>query len=138
MQCVPAFAYCAINAPPAAGYYPYNPAALDALSDAGKRLIPVCFDKPITTTRLLIERPSGQGSEFLLLHDDEHDGWELPGGEGWEEEGVGWDIDALQALTQTQLGLDIPWMSYIEDVGMPFTSESIRVRMRARFTRKSN
>ena len=112
--------YCAVNAPPAAGYYPYNPAAFDALSDAGKRLIPVCFDKPIPTTRLLIERRSDRESEFLLLYDDEHDRWELPGGEGWEEEAVGWDIGArvgaLQELIHSQLGLDIPWMSYIEDV----------------------
>ncbi len=121
--------YCAVNAPPAAGYYPYNRAALDSLSDAGKRLIPVCSDKPITTTRLLIECPSGGESKFLLLHDDENDRWELPGGEGREEEErVGWDVGArlgwdvgarvgsLQALTKTQLGLDIPWMSYIEDV----------------------
>ena len=113
--------YCAVNAPPSAGYYPYNSAALNSLSDAGKRLIPVCFDKPITTTRLLIECPSSAESKYLLLHDDENDRWELPGGEGWEEEeGVGWDIGAriasLQDLTQTQLGLDVPWMSYIKDV----------------------
>ena len=113
--------YCAVNAPPSAGYYPYNSAALNSLSDAGKRLIPVCFDKPITTTRLLIECPSSAESKYLLLHDDENNRWELPGGEGWEEEeGVGWDVGAriasLQDLTQTQLGLNVPWMSYIEDV----------------------
>ena len=117
--------YCAVDAPPAAGYYPYSPAARDALSDAGKRLIPVCFDKPITSARLLIERHSGEASEFLLHHAKERDHWErdhweLPGGEGGEEEEVGWDIGArigaLKALTQTQLGLDVPWMSYIEDV----------------------
>ena len=113
--------YCAIDAPPAAGYYPYNPAALDALSDDGKRLIPVCFDEPIATTRLLIEDSSGQESKFLLRRDAETNSWELPGGEGWEEEkGVGWDVGArigsLQDLTQTQLGLDVSWMSYIEDV----------------------
>ncbi len=112
--------YCAVNAPPSAGYYPYNSAALNALSDAGKRLIPVCFDKPIATARLLVECPSDNESKYLLLHDDESARWELPGGEGWEEEGVGWDIGAriasLQDLTKTQLGLDVPWMSYIEDV----------------------
>ena len=113
--------YCAIDAPPAAGYYPYNPAALDALSDDGKRLIPICFDKPIATTRLLIEDASTQESKFLLHRDVETNSWELPGGEGWEEEkGVGWDVGArigsLQELTQTQLGLEVPWMSYIEDV----------------------
>ena len=112
--------YCAVNAPPSAGYYPYNSAALNSLSDTGKRLIPVCFDNPITTTRLLIECPSDDESKYLLVHDDENNRWELPGGAGWEEEeGVGWDIGAriasLQDLTQTQLGLDVPWMSYIED-----------------------
>ena len=113
--------YCAIDAPPAAGYYPYNPAALDALSDDGKRLIPTCFDKPITTTRLLIEDASSAESKFLLRRDAETHHWELPGGMGWEEEkGVGWDVGArvgsLQEITQTQLGLEVPWMSYIEDV----------------------
>ena len=110
--------YCAVNAPPAAGYYPYNPAALDALSDDSKRLIPICFDKPMTTTRLLIEDASSQESKFLLHRDGE---WKLPGGEGWEEEKlVGWDVGArigsLQEIAKTQLGLDVPWMSYIEDV----------------------
>lgn len=113
--------YCAVNAPPAAGYYPYNPTALDALSDAGKRLIPTCFDKPIKTTRLLIEDSSTQEPKFLLRRAAETDSWVLPGGEGWEEEKlVGWDVGArigsLQALIQAQLGLEVPWMSYIEDV----------------------
>ncbi|RKU08108.1 hypothetical protein C6503_23275 [Candidatus Poribacteria bacterium] len=110
--------YCAVNAPPAAGYYPYNPAAWDAVSDDAKRLIPVCFDKPITTTRLLIEDTSTQESKFLLHRDRE---WKLPGGEGWEEEKlVGWDVGArigsLQELAKTQLDLEVSWMSYIEDV----------------------
>ena len=113
--------YCAADAPPAAGYYPYNPAAFNALSDDGKRLIPACFDKPITTTRLLIEHPSGQESKFLVHRDAEKASWELPGGKGWEEEKlVGWDVGArigsLQVLTQTQLDLEVSWMSYIEDV----------------------
>ena len=112
--------YCAVNAPPAAGYYSYNHAALDSLSDAGKRLLPACFDKPITTAHLLIECPNGEESKFLLLHDKENGRWELPGGEAWEEETVSWDVGArigsLQALTKAQLGLDIPWMSYIADV----------------------
>jgi len=112
--------YCAVNAPPAAGYYPYNSEVLGALSDAGKRLIPVCFDEPIATTRLLIERASEGDAEYLLVRDAEKDRWELPGGEGWEEEeGVGWDvgarIGALQVLVKQQLDLDVPWMSYIED-----------------------
>jgi hypothetical protein len=70
---------------------------------------------------LLVECPAGPESKFLLLHDDENDRWELPGGEGWEEEElVGWDVGArigsLQALIQTQLDIFVPWMSYIADV----------------------
>ena len=111
--------YCAADAPPAAGYYPYNRGALEALSDAGKRLLPVCFDRPITTTRLLIECPTGVDSRFLLCRDADSDVWQLPGGEGWEEETAGWDIGSrigsLRALVHAQLGLDVPWMSYIED-----------------------
>ena len=45
--------------------------------------------------------------------------WELPGGAGWEEESSGWDvgsrIGSLQALIDAQLGLKVPWMSYIDD-----------------------
>ncbi|MFP6722440.1 MAG: phytanoyl-CoA dioxygenase family protein [Candidatus Poribacteria bacterium] len=113
--------YCAVNSPPAAGYYPYNNAALSALIDAGQRLIPICFDQSIITTRLLIDCPSGRESKFLLLYDDESDCWELPDGVGWEEENlVGWDIGArigsLQALIETQLDIFIPWMSYIADI----------------------
>ena len=113
--------YCAVNAPPAAGYYPYNPAAWNALSDDGKRLIPVCFDKPITTTRLLIEDTSTQESKFLLHRDANTASWELPGGEGWEEEKlVGWDVGArigsMQERAKTQLDLEVSWMSYIQDV----------------------
>ncbi|MFT5087446.1 MAG: ectoine hydroxylase-related dioxygenase (phytanoyl-CoA dioxygenase family) [Candidatus Latescibacterota bacterium] len=115
--------YCAANAPPAAGYYPYNSAARTALSDAGKRLLPVCFDKEITDTRLLIERRLGQGSEYLLIKEEAQGRWALPGGKGWEEREALWDIGArvgsLQALTKEQLGIEIPWMSYIEDYELP-------------------
>ncbi len=111
--------YCAANAPPAAGYYPYDRAAYDAMSDEGKRLIPVWFEKPISTTQLLIEDTSTQESRFFLLKESE-DRWGLPGGEGWEEEKAGWDVGSriasVQSHVQTQLGIDVPWVSYIEDV----------------------
>jgi ectoine hydroxylase len=112
--------YCAANAPPAAGYYPYNTAALAALSDAGKRLLPVCFDRPINDVRLLVERRTKAESQYLLLEDKERGGWLLPGGQGWEEQEALWDVGArigsLQALVKEQLGIEIPWMSYIEDI----------------------
>ena len=114
--------YCAVNAPPAAGYYPYNDAAYHAMSDAGKRLIPVHFDGPISYARLLIERTSDAEPSFLLRHSADSNSWELPGGATEEEEeGVAWDIGArigaLQSMVEEQLnGEAIPWMSYIDDI----------------------
>ncbi len=114
--------YCAVNAPPAAGFYPYSNAAFNAMSDAGKRLIPIHFDDPITSARLLIERTSGAEPSFLLRHSVDSNSWELPGGASEEEEeGVAWDIGArigtLQSMVEQQLnGEAIPWMSYIEDI----------------------
>ena len=107
--------YCAVDAPPAAGHFRYSHAAHAALIDEGKRLLAVCSDRPLEETRLLIERP-GTEPIYLLREDGQ-----LPGGSGWEEtEGVGWDvgarIGALQSLAREQLGVEIPWMSYIADV----------------------
>ena len=64
------------------GYDPHNHVTLGALNDAGKRLTPVCFDQPSTTTHLLIDCSTGQESKFLILHDNENDRLELP----YEEE----------------------------------------------------
>ena len=111
--------YCAVNAPPAAGYYPYSQAAYDALSEEGRRLIPVHFEKPLATTQLLIEDTSDEEPRFFLMKESE-DRWRLPGGEGWEEDEAGWDVGSriasVQSHVQKQLGLDVPWVSYIEDV----------------------
>lgn len=113
--------YCAVNAPPAAGYYPYTPDALAALNDNSKRLLPICFDKPIISTRLLIEYPSSKESCYLLHNNKKTGTWELPGGEAREEEkSVGWDIgsriESMQQQAITQLDLEVPWMSYISDI----------------------
>ncbi len=114
--------YCAVNAPPAAGYYPYSNASYDSMSDAGKRLIPIHFNGPISSARLLIEDPSGAEPSFLLKRSADDGTWELPGGASQdEEEKVGWDIGsrigALQSMVEQQLnGNVIPWMSYIEDL----------------------
>ena len=113
--------YCAVNAPPATGYYPYSNAAYNSMSDAGKRLIPIHFDDPIKSARLLIEGPTPDEPSFLLMRDKDSDSWELPGGKSEEEEeAVGWDIGsrigALQSIVEGQLNVPaIPWMSYIDD-----------------------
>ncbi len=111
--------YCAVNAPPAAGHYRYNEAAYRSLSDAGKRLLALHSDAPLTTTRLLVERESSGESTFFLHYDHDTQAWQLPGGKSWEEDEIGWDVGSriasMQAFTQEQLGVDVPWMSYITD-----------------------
>ncbi len=110
--------YCGVSAPPAAGYYPYTSRAVEAMSDGGQRLIPRPIDQPIQSTRLLIEDGSSGESRYMVVNDQ--DGTALPGGEGWEEEDVGWDVGArigsLQGLVKEQIGIEIPWMTYIGDV----------------------
>ena len=111
--------YCGINAPPATGYYPYSEAAVRALSDGGKRLLPEPSDKPILTTRLLIEDASDGESRYLVQADENGGNLKLPGGVGWEEGKVGWDVGArigcLQSIVKEQMDVDVPWMSWIED-----------------------
>ena len=114
--------YCAVNAPPAAGYYPYSNAAYNSLGDTGKRLIPIHFDAPITSARLLIENAGRGTPSYLLMRDEDYNSWKLPGGISQEEEEeVGWDIGSrigtLQSIVEEQLNVEaIPWMSYIEDI----------------------
>ena len=110
--------YCAVDAPPAAGHYPYDQAAYDALSREGKRLLATHGDLPLLRTRLLIESELSGERRYLVVPGEEQP-WQLPGGLGWEEDGVGWDIGArigsLQVLISEQLGTDVPWASYIDD-----------------------
>ncbi|AWT59791.1 MAG: hypothetical protein DF168_00986 [Candidatus Moanabacter tarae] len=113
--------YCGVSAPPAAGYFPYTSSAYESLSVEGKRLLPIHFDKPITSTRLLVEREWEGTRRYLLVREHNSDHWTLPGGEAAdEEEGVGWDvgarISALQDIIHKQLNIEVPWMSYIEDI----------------------
>ena len=102
--------------------HPYSNASYNSLSDAGKRLIPIHFDDPISSARLLIENTSEAEPLFLLRRSADNGSWELPGGESQEEEEkVGWDIGsrigALQSIVEEQLNVNaIPWMSYIEDI----------------------
>ena len=112
--------YCAVSAPPAAGHYPYNEAAYRSLSDTGKRLLALHSDIPLTMSRLLVERETAREPAYFLRFDDDTQAWQLPGGKSWEEDDdIGWDIGSriasMQTLTKEQLGVDVPWMSYITD-----------------------
>jgi ectoine hydroxylase-related dioxygenase (phytanoyl-CoA dioxygenase family) len=110
--------YCARHFPPATGYYLFNDGVHNALSTHGRRLIAVHSDKPIGTTRALLERMCGGECEFLFL--PEHDTWALPGGVAASERAMPeWDIGnyiaSAQAYLREQVRVETPWMTYVGD-----------------------
>jgi hypothetical protein len=111
--------YAAKNYPPATGYYVYNDAAHAALSPKGQRVIAVHSDRPVSHTRMLLERHGRDGSEFLCLRDDT-DRLTLPGGPTWREEAIpDWDhgnyIASLHDAMRKQLRVETPWATYVGD-----------------------
>jgi hypothetical protein len=111
--------YAAASAPPATGYYLFNNAVYDALSETGKPLIAVHSDKPIATTRLLLERSGKAGREYLFVKDP-NGRYALPGGPTWKEQAIpDWDsgnyIAALQSHIREQLRIETPWLTYVGD-----------------------
>jgi hypothetical protein len=110
--------YGAKRYPPATGYYVYSDAIYNAMSDAGKELIAVHSDKPVATTRLLLQRENQGGNEFFFLRDG--DIFELPGGPAEPEQAIpDWDIgnyiDSLADNINRQIRIETPWVSYVGD-----------------------
>ncbi len=111
--------YAGASYPPATGYYLFNDAVVDALSDAGRELIAVHSNLPIITTRALLVRDRGGSQEVLLTPDDDNR-MQLPGGAVWDERAIpDWDlgnyIAPLQNYLREQLRIETPWLSYIHD-----------------------
>lgn len=111
--------YAAASAPPATGYYLFSDGVYNALSESGKQFIAVHSDKPIKTTRLLLERQGKEGSEYLFVKDDTGR-LQFPGGPTAVEQAIpDWDIGnyiaALHASTREQLHIETPWVTYVGD-----------------------
>ena len=118
--------YAACDAPPAAGYFKWSNAVYESLGPSGKRLLAVHTDRALKSTRLVLERRY-QGNCQVLLRESDEKGWTLPGGlidDGRNralEAGLdgAWDtgnlIGALGELCLEQLGIELPWMSYVAD-----------------------
>ena len=112
--------------PPATGYFKWSNAVYESLSPSGKRLLAVHTDRALKSTRLVLERRD-QGNSQALLRGSDEKGWTLPGGLIDEhrnralEAGLdgAWDsgnlIGALGELCLEQLGIELPWMSYVAD-----------------------
>jgi hypothetical protein len=111
--------YAAANAPPATGYFLYDEDVYRALSPEGRRLLAVHSDKPISTTRIVLERSSKRGPEVFLIRSDTEQ-WCLPGGPTFVEQAIpDWDrgnvIAALQGHLRESLSIETPWVSYVGD-----------------------
>lgn len=110
--------YAAAQFPPATGYYLFDDEAYDALSAEGKSIIAVHSNKPIASTRLLLQRTlKGSREYFFVNHGEE---LVLPGGTTRMEQAIpDWDtgnyIASLQQAVRDQIRIEVPWVSYIGD-----------------------
>ena len=107
--------YAGRNAPPATGYYLYDDDVFNRLSESGRRLIAVHSDKNISTTRAVLTRQSGDGTEVLIAEDGS-----LPGCATWDERAIpDWDLGNYIAPLKQHLidavGIEPPWLSYVGD-----------------------
>ncbi len=113
--------YAAASAPPATGYYLYDDDVYAALSEAGRKLLPVHSDRSIERTRAVLTRGSGENQEVLISDDgNEGAGLLLPGGPAWDERAIpDWDfgnyIAPLKQYLLEQIGIEPPWLSYVGD-----------------------
>ncbi len=110
--------YAAKHYPPATGYYVYSDEVYDLFSEEGKELIAVHSNKPVATTRLLLQRERKGTKEFFLQKDG--DFLFLPGGPTWDEKAIpDWDlgnyIDSCVAGVRDSVRIEPPWVSYVGD-----------------------
>lgn len=118
--------YAAHNAPPAAGFFKWSNEVYDSLGPRGQQTLAVHSDLALHSTRLVLDRLH-EGDTHVLLRGSEKMGWTLPG--GWIgdagnralEAGLdgAWDtgnlIGALNDLCRDQTGIEMSWMSYVDD-----------------------
>jgi hypothetical protein len=110
--------YAARHYPPATGYYVYSDEIYDLFSESGKDIIAVHSDKPVATTRLLLQRERKGAKEFFFQKNG--DKLCLPGGETWDEQAIpDWDlgnyVDACLAGVRKTIKVEPPWVSYVGD-----------------------
>jgi hypothetical protein len=110
--------WCAASHPPATGYFPYTGDVARALGPEGAHVLGVWSDRPIRTTRAVLERVRKGRAEVLFLEEDGR--LSLPGGPAEEERCIpDWDdgnhIASLGAALVDRLRLQPPWMSWVGD-----------------------
>jgi hypothetical protein len=108
----------AASHPPATGWYLYSDAVRRALGSEGSHVLAISSDRPIATTRAVLERLRRDGSEVLLVEADGK--LSLPGGPAADEGSIpDWDqgnyVASLVDSLDAQLRCRPPWVSYVGD-----------------------
>ena len=107
--------YMAANAPPGCGPYLFSDENYRVFKSRGSGLLQNHSDRLISSTRLLLEC-----EEKVLFVESENGSWSLPGGTAQiEQKMAGSDddnvIEQLYGCLKEQLGIELPWVSYIGD-----------------------
>lgn len=107
--------YRALDAPPACGPQLFSERSYDALSEAGKRLMPHHSDLPFAEARLIVEHDGK-----VLLTAGDRGGWQLPGAPASIDNPAGQAVTAklirqLEVALLDSLGVEIPWMTFVAD-----------------------
>ena len=107
--------YMAYDAPPGCGPYLFPESTYEIFKKRGSDLIAYHSDCRLATSRLLLE----QRNRILFLRQSGEQ-WTLPGGPaqiGRRAEGSNGDnvIQQLSIQIKRQLGIDLPWASYVGD-----------------------
>ena len=113
--------YTAIDAPPASGPFLFSDAAFQMLGDRGRASMRHHTDRPIATTRLVLEHDD----RVLLVRSTDPSSpdcgqWTLPGGAAEQIDIISdWDVGnviaSLEARVLELLGVEIDWMTYVGD-----------------------
>lgn len=115
--------YAAADAPPATGYFPFDGDVYRALEPEHRELLAMHSDRPIGTTRLLLQKAADDPRVLVIGSEDEASGGSglnLPGGPAFTEQAIpDWDqgnyIAALAAAVRDQIRIELPWVSYVGD-----------------------
>lgn len=115
--------YGAADAPPATGYFPFDDDVYRAIGPDHDDLLAMHSDRPIATTRLLLQKADDDPRVLVIEPEDgaaAGSGVNLPGGATAVEQAIpDWDtgnyIAALAAAVRDQIRIELPWVSYVGD-----------------------
>ena len=119
--------YMAADSPPGCGPYLFSDSNAAIFKERGRDLLRYHSDGMIASTRLLLEC-----ADRILFLQTEDGLWSLPGGAAQRERKVpGTDddnvIEFLLVHLKEQLGIELPWVSYVGDFNVGENDDLCRI-----------